>query len=190
MGIRGVGRQTRHAGAARTVSDLQAMSAGANGGIEVNYPWLERGTRSSPDLAPGSAHTVDIQLEALRDGLYVVSWQGDHLHRVDRCRRPVRCGGDLVLGRRRTRSVVSVSDHAGGGERRRRAGRELLLGQQCCRRRRNHGWSTPQTWVKVRRDHKLVSAPTRSSRSPAAKRMTAALLVAAAYAKSCLWLPR
>jgi hypothetical protein len=68
-------------------------------------PWLERGTRcafrrcrsscissatqgwsssweSNPDLAPGSAHTVDIQLEALRDGLYLVSWQEDHLHRV------------------------------------------------------------------------------------------------------------
>ena len=30
---------------------------------------------SSPDLAPGSSHEVDIVIQPLRDGLYLVSWQ-------------------------------------------------------------------------------------------------------------------
>lgn len=29
----------------------------------------------SPDLPPGSAHTVGITIQPLRDGLYLVSWQ-------------------------------------------------------------------------------------------------------------------
>ena len=29
----------------------------------------------SPDLPPGSSHTVNITIQPLRDGLYLVSWQ-------------------------------------------------------------------------------------------------------------------
>jgi hypothetical protein len=29
----------------------------------------------SPDLPPGSSHTVSISIQPLRDGLYLVSWQ-------------------------------------------------------------------------------------------------------------------
>lgn len=36
---------------------------------------LEFIVEKSPDLAKGSAHTVDITIQYLRDGLYLVSWQ-------------------------------------------------------------------------------------------------------------------
>ncbi|WP_336629772.1 MULTISPECIES: MoaF-related domain-containing protein [unclassified Microbacterium] len=36
---------------------------------------LEFIVESSPDLPPGSAHTVDISIRPLRDELYLVSWQ-------------------------------------------------------------------------------------------------------------------
>jgi hypothetical protein len=36
---------------------------------------LEFIVEKSPDLAPGSKHTVNIEIQALRDGLYAVSWQ-------------------------------------------------------------------------------------------------------------------
>ncbi len=36
---------------------------------------LEFVVERSPDLAPGSSHTVDIAIQPLRDGLYLVSWQ-------------------------------------------------------------------------------------------------------------------
>jgi hypothetical protein len=36
---------------------------------------LEFIVERSPDLPPGSAHTVDITIQPLRDGLYLVSWQ-------------------------------------------------------------------------------------------------------------------
>lgn len=36
---------------------------------------LEFIVEESPDLPAGSAHTVDITVEPLRDGIYLVSWQ-------------------------------------------------------------------------------------------------------------------
>jgi len=43
---------------------------------ETHRQALEFIVEKSPDLPKGSAHTVDITIELLRDELYMVSWQG------------------------------------------------------------------------------------------------------------------